>query len=70
MSRVAHLFDMKPELVSIFRFLFVEPSLNMPTLEAFSDIEGERKQQLVSSPTHSLGNGKTGQPGEMTTGQG
>jgi hypothetical protein len=61
---------MEPELVSIFRFLFVEPSLNMPTLEAFSEMDRERNQQLVSSPTHSLGNEKTVQPSEMPIGQG
>jgi hypothetical protein len=61
---------MKPELVSIFRFLFVEPSLNMPTLEVFSEMDRERNQQLVSSPTHSLGNEKTGKPSEMPIGQG
>jgi hypothetical protein len=61
---------MKPELVSIFRFLFVEPSLNMPTLDSFSDIERKQNQQLVSSPTHSLGNEKTGKPSEMPIGQG
>lgn len=70
MSLVALLFNMKPELVSIFRFLFVEPSLNMPTLEAFSDKEREQNQQLVSSPTHSLGNEKAGKPSEMPIGQG